>query len=344
MPFTILRQDITKMKVDAIVNSANRDLSMGGGTCGVIFKAAGADELQAACKEKGPIHIGEAVITPGFKLPAKYIIHTAGPVYNRLYPTQCEKALRSAYDAALTLALKNHLKSIAFPLISTGLFGYPKADALQIAVSEIKQFLLHNDDMEIALVIYDKDSFIIGESLLGDVQSFIDEHYVAEHEPPLNRRRDIRVNEDEAFVFIDKMRVPDEVFGIPQKTTGNLAEQLKHLDEPFNQALFRLIDQKKMKDSDVYKKANIDRKLFSKIRKGKGYMPSKKTILALAVALELSLSETDTLLAKAGYRLSDSIKFDVIVQYFIVNEIYDIYTINEVLFKFDQPLLGSTGN
>ncbi|MCH3950991.1 MAG: macro domain-containing protein [Acidaminococcus sp.] len=338
MPFTILRQDITQMKVDAIVNSANKDLSMGGGTCGSIFKAAGTKALQEACAKLGPIRIGDAVITPGFHLPAKYIIHTAGPVYNRLHSAQCEKALRSAYEAALQLALRQHLKSIAFPLISTGLFGYPKAEALQIAVSEIKQFL-ELYEMDVYLVIYDKDSFIISESLMGDVQSFIDEHYVKTHEPPLNRRRDIEIN---ALMIENRgLDVTHETGALPEDKS--LLEQLEHLDEPFNQALLRLIDQKKMKDSDVYKKANIDRKLFSKIRKGKGYMPSKKTILALAVALELTLPETDALLAKAGYTLSDSIKFDVILQYFIVNRNYDIFTINEVLFKFDQPLLGNVG-
>lgn len=330
MPLSIVCQDITKMKVDAIVNAANTNLLMGGGVCGAIFKAAGANELQAACNALAPIKTGEAVITPGFALPCKYIIHTAGPVYNRHEPQQSEELLRSAYTSALTLAAENGCDSIAFPLISSGIYGYPKDAALRVATSAIGDFLQTND-INIYLAIFDKAALTVSRKLLGEVESYIDEHYVEEH--TVYRRKLLDV-ERSAMKEADAL-----AYNAPMPTMG-IDDLVGNLDEPFGTTMLRLIDAKGKTDVEVYKRANIDRKLFSKIRTGKGYMPSKRTALALAIALELSLPETDDLLERAGYALSHSQQFDVIVEYFIVNGKYDIFEINEVLFKYDQPLLG----
>lgn len=331
MPFTIVRQDITKMQVDAIVNAANTNLLMGGGVCGAIFKAAGPVKLQLACAKVSPIKTGEAAITPGFKLPAKYVIHAVGPVYSRQNAAQSERLLRSAYMESLKLALNNRCDSIAFPLISSGIYGYPKEKALQVAVSAIKDFLAEHD-MDVYLVIFDRASFSVSEKLLGAVESYIDENYVDTH---FIYRQEER-NTDYAHITKPSF---DEA--APMAVSKGLDDLIDDLDEPFNTTLLRLIDVKGKTDSEVYKRANIDRKLFSKIRTGKGYMPSKRTILALAVSLELTLEETDDLLERAGYALSHSQKFDVIVEFFIVNGKYDIFEINEVLFKYDQPLLGA---
>lgn len=331
MPFTIVRQDITKMQVDAIVNAANTNLRMGGGVCGAIFNAAGADKLQAACDKISPIKTGGAAVTPGFKLPAKYVIHAAGPIYRQWNAEENEKLLRSAYMESLKLAAENGCGSIAFPLISSGIYGYPKEEALQVAVAAIKDFLAEHD-MDVYLVIFDRASFWVSEKLLGDVESYIDENYVDTH---FIKRREI------SDVYCEEMQtrfLSENKLAAPKA----LEDFIDELDEPFNTTLLRLIDAKGKTDSEVYKRANIDRKLFSKIRTGKGYMPSKRTILALSVALELTLEETDDLLERAGYALSHSQKFDVIVEFFIVNGKYDIFEINEVLFKYDQPLLGAS--
>lgn len=336
MPFTIVRQDITKMKVDAIVNAANTELLMGGGVCGAIFHAAGAKELQDACNKIAPIQTGQAAITPGFKLPAKYVIHAAGPAYDHTDKKQSADLLASAYINSLKLAIQNGCESIAFPLISSGIYGYPKAEALQVATAAITDFIAEND-IEVYLAVFDKTAFIVSEQLMGEVASYIDEYYIDAHE--LGRRKLLDVEKQS----LAEANAP--VFGaLPQEamesSSDSLEDLVDNLDEPFSDTLLKLIDRKGKTDVEVYKKANIDRKLFSKIRSIKGYTPKKPTILALAIALELSLDETDDLLERAGYALSHASKFDVIVEYFIVSKKFNIFEINEVLFKYDQPLLG----
>ena len=341
MPFNIVRQDITKMKVDAIVNAANTDLQMGGGVCGAIFKAAGAAKLQAACDKLAPIKTGEAVITPGFDLPAKFVIHAAGPVYRYQNAEQSEKLLRSAYMESLRLAIENNCESIAFPLISSGIYGYPKEEALQVATAAIQDFLINND-IDITLVVFDKSAFTVSRELLGAVESYIDEHYVDTHQIKRRKLLDVErqaISEADERANIFNEPLLEEMLA-PIGAPAPLDDLVGNLDEPFSQMLLRLIDAKGMTDVEVYKRANLDRKLFSKIRRNKGYMPSKRTAIALAVALELSLEETDDLLKRAGYALSHAVKFDVIVEYFITNGKYDIFEINEVLFEYDQPLLG----
>jgi O-acetyl-ADP-ribose deacetylase (regulator of RNase III) len=343
------------MGVDAVVNAANTGLQRGGGVCGAIFNAAGAHELQAACDKIAPIGTGDAVITPGFGLAAKYIIHTAGPVYRHWSNEENETFLRACYTNSLNLAAENGCDSIAFPLISSGIYGYPKKEALEVATAAIAGWLKEHD-MDVYLAVFDKEAFEVSEELLGDVENYIGEHYI---DMP-------RVCSPESFggafgefnLFVKEKPFADEVSFEDDESFGNdddlaeyiveapgtasgLDDLIGNLDEPFPDALLRLIDAKGRTDVDVYKSANIDRKLFSKIRSGKGYTPSKRTAIALAVALNLTLDETDDLLERAGFALSHSQMFDVIIEYFIVNGKYDIFEINEVLFKYDQPLLGA---
>ena len=328
MPLTIVRNDITKMQVDVIVNAANTELQMGGGVCGAIFSAAGAEKLRTACNRLAPIQFGEAVITPGFDLPAKYVIHAAGPVYRDGKHDE-EALLRSCYTNALDLALQNGCESIAFPLISSGIFGYPKDEALAVATNAIGKWLMKND-MDVSLVVFDKAAFALSQKLLSEVKTFIDENYVASHDV---RRRNLLSVEEKALAA-ERLRF---YMAAPN---DSLDARLEHLDEPFAATLFRLIDAKGMTDVEVYKRANISRKVFSKIRTDKDYRPRKETIVAFAVALKLTLNETGDLLERAGIALSRSMMFDVIVEYFITRGKYDIFEINNVLYEYDQSILG----
>jgi len=340
MPFAIIRQDITKMQVDAVVNAANRELQEGGGVCGAIFEAAGAELLCQACNRLGPIDTGEAVITPGFGLPARFIIHTAGPVYQGGGNNEAA-LLRSCYINSLLLAVKNDCGSIAFPLISSGIYGYPKSEALAVATTSVKDFLdSSDDDLEVYLAVFDREAVEVGEELLGEIESFIDENYASEKLLNEYRRG---VSQDDRIEAAAYMGLVEEEVWLSSESISSapaIDDLIGELDEPFAKMLLRMIDSKGRTDVEVYKRANLSRKLFSKIRSVKGYMPSKRTALALAVALELSLDETDDLLRRAGYALSRSQMSDVIIEYFIINGRYDIFEINEVLFKYDQPLLG----
>lgn len=328
MPLQIVRNDITKMTTDAIVNAANSSLKMGGGVCGAIFRAAGPKQLQEACDRVGHCAVGEAVHTKGFELESKYIIHTVGPVWEGGGRNE-EMLLRNCYRNSLELAIELGCESIAFPLISTGIFGYPKEPALRVATEEIDEFL-NEHDMDVYLVVLDKQSFGISQKLYASIETFIEEQEAAVLEERAVRYRDHRPLEI-------PMYEPKETLE-PQ---ASLEELLEDLDESFSQRLFRFIDDRGMTDAETYKKANLDKKLFSKIRNSPGYTPKKKTILAFAVALELDLDETEELLGTAGYRLSNSHKFDLIVRYFIEREQYNIFEINEALFAFDEALLGS---
>jgi len=338
MPMIIIRNDITKMKIDTIVNAANTALKMGGGVCGAIFAAAGHEKLQEECDTLGKCNVGEAVITSGYSLPAKYIIHTVGPIWNGGNSGEAN-SLHSCYINSLKLALQYKCKSIAFPLISSGIYGYPKDKALQIAISAIGEFLINNE-MTVYLVVYDKKAFVLSEKLFSAIEKYIDDNYVEKHR--LSERP--RYIETYEYHKIKEMHEEcpkcDICAPVPVKEKRTLEDVISQLDESFSQMLLRLIDEKGMTDVETYKKANIDRKLFSKIRSGKGYNPSKVTSIAFAIAIKLSLGETRDLLNKAGYTLSHSNKFDVIIEYFIEEGNYNIYEINEALFAFDQVLLG----
>lgn len=333
MPLEIVRHDLTKMKVDAVVNAANTSLKMGGGVCGAIFHAAGVNELQEACDKIGECKVGEAVLTDGFNLEAKYIIHTPGPIWQGGSNQEAER-LKASYYNSLELAKNYRCESIAFPLISTGIYGYPKEEALQIAVSTIGSFLLHHD-MLVYLVVFDKSSFGLSKKLFTSIHQYIDEHYVEEVEIAFNRNR------EERYIMEQPQKVEIVQQDLFKEAENSLVNLLDQLDESFSERLLRFIDEKKMTDVETYKRANIDRRLFSKIRNEDDYTPKKKTTIAFAVALKLNVEETMELLSAAGYTLSRSNKFDVIIEYFIQQANYNIHEINEALFAFDQPLLGA---
>lgn len=330
MPFYIVQNDITSMEVDAIVNAANSELMMGGGVCGAIFKSAGAKKMADACAPLGPINTGQAIITPGFDLPAKYVIHAVGPIYSLYSPETSENLLYATYTSALTLCNDKGLESIAFPLISSGIYGYPEDQALKVAKSAIQDFLSQHD-LDVYLVLLSKTIISRNQSWLNKVKNFV--------ETRLQRKP--LVLPYQAPPDLLSQAKPKAFIARESQKQDKIQEALKNLDEPFSSFLLRLIDSKGKTDVEVYKRANIDRKLFSKIRSIPNYIPSKRTTLALAIALELNLSETETLLKSAGYALSHSQVFDVIIEYFIINRHYNIYDINDVLFSYDQALLGS---
>lgn len=304
---------------------------MGGGVCGAIFRAAGEKELQAECDSIGGCETGNAVITKGYKLPAKHIIHTVGPVWNGGKNNE-EKLLRSCYIKSLNLAKEHKLESIAFPLISSGIYGYPKAEAFKVAVTAIQDFLLENE-MMVYLIVFDKAAVEISEKLYASIEKYIDDKYVDEKAEIRENRLQV---EDAAIHY---MVSAPKLIKSP-KDKKSLEDIVSQLDETFSEMLLRLIDEKEMTDVETYKKANIDRKLFSKIRTDKFYRPRKTTALALCIALELNIDQTKDLLARAGYALSPSSKFDLIVEYFIEQGIYNIFEINEALFAFEENLLG----
>ena len=332
MPFQILYNDITNMETGAIVNAANSNLIAGGGVCGSIFSKAGKDELQKECNELSPCAVGHAVITKGYNLKSKYIIHAVGPIYKDGNSNE-ETYLKSAYKNSLKLAKDYNLKSIAFPLISSGIYGYPKKEALDIAISTIKEFL-KNNEMDIYLVVFDRKVVELSEELYENIKHYIDCFYEDENYAPRNIKN-LEMEEIFEANYYSKQIIHDE----KSFSKESLESILNNMDETFSEMLLRLIDEKGKTDVQVYKKANMDRKLFSKIRSNKDYNPKKTTALSLAIALELSLDETKDLLSRAGYSLSPSNKFDLIIEYFIKNENYDIFIINEALFSFEQPLL-----
>ena len=332
MPLQIVRNDITKMKVDAIVNAANSTLLGGGGVDGCIHRAAG-EGLLAECRTLGDCETGNAKITGAYNLPCKYVIHTVGPVY--LGGNNGEKALlESCYKKSLELAKEYCCESVAFPLISSGVYGYPKDKALKVAIDVISDFLLENE-MTVYIVIFDKKAYKISEKLFSDIAEYIDDRYVDEHTD--YRRESMRLNMPMPSVMAMDMC---ECYSASVPKALSLEDAVNSVDESFSQMLLRKIDEKGMTDAQCYKKANIDRKLFSKIRGDVHYKPSKPTAIAFAIALELSLNETEDMLKKAGFALSHSNKFDIIIEYFITEGNYNIFEINEALFAFDQSLLG----
>lgn len=347
MPLQIVRNDITKMKVDAIVNAANSSLLGGGGVDGCIHRAAGP-ELLAECKTLGGCETGSAKITKGYKLPCKYVIHAVGPRWWDGKHGERDQLI-SCYRTSLALAKDKKCETVAFPLISSGIYGYPKDQALRIAIDTISEFLIEND-MTVYIVIFDRKAYQISGKLYADIAEYIDDNYVDEHSDSYSTRlRRLNALRDlepvcEASVCEEADEAIEPILPMPMaasKKTKSLDEALGQIDESFSEMLLRKIDEKGMTDAECYKKANIDRKLFSKIRSDKLYKPSKLTAIAFAIALELSLDETKDMLMKAGFALSHSNKFDIIIEYFIENENYNVFEINEALFAFDQSLLGA---
>ena len=363
MPLQIVRNDITKMRVDAIVNAANRSLLGGGGVDGAIHRAAGP-ELLEECRKLGGCETGQAKATKGYRLPAKYVIHTVGPIWHGGEHGEPE-LLAASYRNSLNLARKLRCESVAFPLISTGAYGYPKQLALPIATQAITEFLMENE-MQVYLVVFGAGALAVSMKLFHDVKQYIDQNYVDAHN---DRRREYQRealwhSDEEKALEYDQMlgeSVFDELFSpapladaAPAPESASMPhplmqagaqpdweDLLRQTDEGFSRMLLRKIDEKGMTDAQCYKKANVDRKLFNKIKNNPGYRPGKPTVFAFAVALELDLGETKEMLEKAGFALTHSSKMDIVLEYFIKNGLYNVLEINEVLFQFDLPLLGS---
>ena len=335
MPLQIVRNDITKMPVDAIVNAANSSLLGGGGVDGCIHHAAGP-KLLAECRTLGGCQTGDAKITNAYNLPCNYVIHAVGPIW-RGGQFHERELLTSCYENSLALAKEKHCETIAFPLISSGIYGYPKAQALKVAIDAISAFLMEND-MTVYIVIFDKAAYRISSKLFSDIASYIDDHYVETH---INKTSEVMRRQKQFWEMdlCESISLPAPS-NVPLSKAATLEDALQQMDESFSEMLLRKIDESGMTDSQCYKKANIDRKLFSKIKNDKYYKPSKPTVLAFALALELPFPEIQDMLMKAGFALSHSSKFDVIVEYFILKQNYSIYEINEALFAFDQSLIG----
>ncbi len=357
MPFEMVRNDITKMDVDAIVNAANRSLLGGGGVDGAIHRAAGP-ELLEECRGLGGCETGQAKITKGYRLPARYVIHTVGPVWHG--GTEGEKDLLSAcYRNSLELAAEHGCETVAFPMISAGAYGYPKDEALSVAVEEITRFLLDHD-MTVYLVVFGHESLVTGKKLFRDIREYIDDVYAETRiqKRRENARKQLWREDEKAALGLD-MEISQAIHanvslgaGLPDMDLmpsgapeeADWKKIIVNTDKGFSETLLQMIDERGMKDADCYKKANVDRRLFNKIRSNPAYQPSKPTVFAFAAALELSLPETKRLLKKAGFALTRSSGFDVAMEYCITHRIYDVIQINEILFELDMPLLGSSAN
>ena len=357
LPLQIIRQDITKMQVDAIVNPSNRHLYPGGGADLSIHEAAGP-ELMEACNALGGCEVGKAKITPAFNLPCKYVIHTAGPNWYRV--ENPIELLSSCYSECLKLALKYKCNSVAFPLIASGAYGCPKEQVLKIATKVISDFLFENE-MTVYVVIFDKKSYEISERIFCDVKCYIDDNYVEEHAereivegaydnyyPTSLSREALRIRREKAIAerSLKKKKSSKENLLAAEVLCDsapalNLDDMLKNMDKGFAETLFYYIDKKGISDVECYKRSNVDKKTFSKIKCNKDYKPSKKTAVSFAIGLDLNLEETNHLLKTAGFSLSKATMFDVIIEYFVSTGNYNnIFDVNETLFKFDQLTLG----
>ena len=343
MPFEIVRNDITNMHVDAIVNTANPRPVIGMGVDSAIHEKAGP-KLLAARQKIGSIACGSAAITPAFDLAAKYVIHTVGPVWDGGSYGE-ETLLRNCYDNALKLALEHNCQSIAFTLISTGNYGFPKDKALQIAISAFSTFLLEHE-MQIYLVVFGHKAFKVSEQLFQGVASYIDENYVDSYEKAVygvaeNIRRSRSRRRKDADFYEERIEFTEALPCASKVNAMSLEDMLKQADAGFTETLLKLIDQTGKKDSEIYKKALLTKQHFSKIRNNPNYKPTKPTAVALALALELDLETTKDLIGRAGFALSNSNKFDLIIRYFIEQGNYNVVEINLALYEFDQALLGS---
>lgn len=380
MPFSIVRNDIARVHADVLVNAANTHLAEGGGVCGALFAAAGREQMRAACDAIGGCPTGSAVATPAFNLPARWCVHAVGPIWRGGGHGE-EAALRSCYQSMFARVVELGARSVAYPLISAGIYGYPAEAALAVAREEMRAFLAKHDDIEVTLVVFDRSAVRLGSALEQEIREYIDDEYVAQS--PHARRRGAELEREarwaagivapaaakpetadaesaarkvdlSAFSFtgdVAEESAPDgaalRVYAAaaPVSAAGaaptELDDLLEHLDAGFSETLLALIDQRGLADAEVYHRANLSRQLFSKIRSNPAYRPTKPTAVALAMALELDVPATQDLLSRAGLTLSRTSKFDVIVRFFLERGIYDIYQLNEALFAYDQPLVGS---
>ena len=357
MAFRIVRNDITKVKADAIVNTANPEPTYADGTDRAIYEAAGPELLLAERQRIGRLNVGQAAPTPAFALHARYIIHTVGPSWEGGDHGETE-ALRACYINSLAVAEELGCESVAFPLISTGVYGFPKREALDIAVSVIREYL-QDHEMKIILAVFDSESFVLSGEVFDEIDAYIDEKTVearqkAEYgiDADKNARKPARHGAAKMSApmpgqvgqaLFSASAMPDmEVEELCEESmvSDSLEERMKHLDDTWQEALLWWIDEKGYTDVEVYKRANVDRKLFSKIRSKEEYQPKKMTAVAFALALRLNLDETQDLLKRAGFALSHSSKFDIILVYFIENKTYDMFEINDVLYEYEQPVFG----
>ena len=341
MPLQIIRQDITKMRVDAIVNTTNEEMIGYSGVDLAIHTIAGA-ELDAECAKLAPLGLGQAKISGAYGLPCKYVIHTSGPVWRGGLVGE-SIILRSCYIESLKLAVKSGCRSIAFPLISSGVYGYPKDQVLKFAIQTITEFLFDHE-LTVYLCVFDKESYSFSQKLFSDIQEFINDEYVDEHDEDFYEAFDGSIDEMPMAKCIQAPMCADAMMPRKRETSSaagkSLREYMKQMDRSFQEMLFDLIDESGMTDVECYKKANVDKRTFSKIKSNKDYKPSKQTVIAFAISLQLDMDTTQELLATAGFTLSRSKVFDKIIRYFIHNGNYDIFEINEALFEFDQQLLG----
>lgn len=363
MPFLIVRDDIARVSADAIVNAANARLQAGGGVCGALFAAAGAANMQAACDAIGGCPTGSAVSTPAFALDATWVIHAVGPIWRGGLSGERE-ALRSCYRSVFAEAERLGVRSVAYPLVSAGIYGFPVDEALAIAREETEAFLRDHMDVAVTLVMFDRATLRAGGELFDEIDEYIDDEYV-EASPHMRRRAErlaVEVWDAAAPDGLADAGAPSGLadsaapeafaaaFGgeavcaaLSAAAPRELDDLLSNLDASFSETLLVLIDERGMTDAEVYHRANLSRQLFSKIRSNRAYRPTKPTAVALAVALELDPRQTQDLLGRAGLALSRSSKFDVIVRFFLERGVHDVFRINEALFAYDQPLLGSMG-
>lgn len=378
MAFRIIRNDITKIQADAIVNTANPEPVYMAGTDSAVYAAAGAEKLLEERRKIGRIAEGDVAVTPAFDLDAKYIFHTVGPVWQGGDHGERETVAK-CYENCLDKAKELGLESIAFPLLSTGAYGFPKADALQIATSVFSSFLADND-LEITLVVFDSESFVLTGKIFAGISQFIDDNYVEEktleeygfgvsledaecveedstevrrtrqaeaeyrkERRSLRQRNMLRMEEAQHVMppaAASAMAGAARGAAVPAQQKRSLDDVVKNLSETWSESLLRMISEKGYSEIDVYRRANVDRKLFSKIRSNRDYRPKKNTAFAFALALRLNLDETKDFIGRAGYAFSPSSRFDLIVEYCITQKEYNLIDVNVLLFKYNEPLLG----
>jgi O-acetyl-ADP-ribose deacetylase (regulator of RNase III) len=366
MAFQIVRNDITKISADAIVNTANPEPVFMAGTDSAVYTAAGSEKLLEERRKIGRIAEGEVAVTPAFDLDAKYIFHTVGPVWQGGDSGEIE-TVRNCYVNCLNKALELGIESIAFPLLATGVYGFPKAEALQIATSVFSSFLAENE-LQIILVVFDNESFELSGKIFAGIGRYIDDNYVeektreeygaaaaiCEDAAVCEEAEAPSYKEERRSLFHQRKNRMAEAKEVMPPSAGafmagyakascadrSLDDVVKNVADTWSESLLRMITERGYTDTEVYKRANVDRKLFSKIRSNKDYKPKKTTALAFALALRLNIDETKDFLGRAGYALSKSSISDLIVEYFIEHEVYELMTINLALFEHDQPILG----